>query len=78
MNHKISSKNFNVDNNNNNSNDKFFLQNKMIRVVNSRQFNNQVQKQFGYSTTENYFNGQKFLFNSNYINNIKNNGIYFT
>jgi len=50
----------------------------MIRVVNSRQFNNQVQKQFGYSTTENYFNGQKFLFNSNYINNIKNNGIYFT
>jgi len=71
LNYNKSSKNGKPENN---SNDKFLPQNKIIRVINSRQLNNQIQKPFGYST-ENYFTGQKYFFNSNIINNKNNNGI---
>jgi hypothetical protein len=58
------------------SNDKLNIpQNKIIKVINSREVNNQNQKPFGYST-ENYFTGQKSIFNSNLINkNINGNFI---
>lgn len=49
--------------------------NKMIRIVNSRQTENQNPKPFGYST-ENHFSNQKYFFNSNFNNNKNNNGIY--
>lgn len=63
--HKNNSKSINSDSN---INEKNIKPNKIIKVVNGRQFENQNQKPFGYST-ENQFSNQKYFFNSNFNNN---------
>lgn len=57
--------------------DNLKTQNKIIRIVNSRQNDrkNPIDKQFG-NSSENQFVGQRFIFNANQVNT-NNNNIYF-